>query len=166
MGRRAHFFFGEMDIESMVEPVVRTAGMELVELTFRREGGGKILRVTVDREETLDLDTISEISKKISRRLDAEGFDPGPYSLEVSSPGVERPLRRPEDFSKRIGEKVKVKTSEPVEGSHVHVGELVAADEAEVTVETEAGARRLPFADIAAARTVFEWGPQKRKGKQ
>ena len=149
----------------MVEPVVRTAGMELVEVTFRREGGGKILRVTVDRDQGLDLDTISEISKRISRRLDAEGFDPGPYSLEVSSPGLERPLRRPEDFAKRIGEKVKVKTSEPVEGSHVHVGPLVGADELAVTVATEAGERRLPLADIAAARTVFEWGAQMRKGR-
>ncbi|MGH2691330.1 MAG: ribosome maturation factor RimP [Actinomycetota bacterium] len=155
-----------MDLEEVVGSVVtRTSGMELVELTLRREGGGKILRVTVDREQGLDLDTISEISKRISRRLDAEGFDPGPYSLEVSSPGVERALRRPEDFAKRIGERVKVKTSEPVEGSHVHVGALTAADDLAVTVETEGGERRLRFADIAAARTVFEWGAQRRKGK-
>lgn len=150
----------------MVEPVVSTAGMELVELTFRREGGGRILRVTVDREQGLDLDTISQVSQRISRRLDAEGFDPGPYSLEVSSPGVERPLRRLEDFAKRIGEKVKVKTSEPVEGSHVHVGPLVAADDVAVTVETEGGPRRLPLSDIAAARTVFEWGPKQKRRKK
>jgi ribosome maturation factor RimP len=155
-----------MDLESMVEPVVKTAGMELVELTFRREGGGKILRVTVEREQGLDLDTISEISKRISRRLDAEGFDPGPYSLEVSSPGVERPLRRPEDFAKRIGQRVKVKTSEPVEGSKVHVGALVGADDLAATVATESGERRLPFADIASARTVFEWGPKQRRRKK
>ncbi len=150
----------------MVEPVVQTAGMELVELTFRREGGGRILRVTVDRDQGLDLDTISQVSKKISRRLDAEGFDPGPYSLEVSSPGVERPLRRRQDFEKRIGEKVKVKSSEPVDGSFVHVGPLVGADDVAVTVETEAGERRLPYSEITAARTVFEWGGQKRKGKK
>ena len=150
----------------MVEPVVQTAGMELVELTFRREGGGKILRVTVDRDESLDLDTISEISRKISRRLDAEGFDPGPYSLEVSTPGLERPLRRPEDFAKRVGEKVKVKTSEAVGGTHVHVGTLVEADDIGVTVATEAGEHRLPFGEIAAARTVFEWGPQQRRKKK
>jgi ribosome maturation factor RimP len=155
-----------MDLESMVEPVVETAGMELVELTFRREGGGKILRVTVDRDRGLDLDAISDISKRISRRLDTEGFDPGPYSLEVSSPGLERPLKRLEDFEKRIGQKVKVKTKEPVDGQHVHVGSLVEADGGAITVSTEAGERRLPFGEIAAARTVFEWGPKpRRKGK-
>lgn len=153
-----------MDLETTLRPVLENAGMELVELTFRREGGGKILRVTVDREQGLDLDTISQVSQRISRRLDAEGFDPGPYSLEVSSPGVERPLRSPEDFVKRIGEKVKVKTSEEVEGSSVHVGALVGADDLAVTVATEAGERRLPLSAIASARTVFEWGP-KEKGR-
>ena len=144
----------------MVEPVVETAGMELVELTFRREGGGKILRVTVDRDGGLDLDSISEISKRISRRLDTEGFDPGPYSLEVTSPGLERPLRRPEDFAKRVGERVKVKTTEAIDGQFVHVGPLVAAGDTAIKVATEAGERVLPFGGIASARTVFEWGPK------
>jgi ribosome maturation factor RimP len=155
-----------MDLESMVEPVVQTAGMELVDLTFRREGGGKILRVTIEREGGLDLEAISLVSKKISRRLDTEGFDPGPYSLEVTSPGLERPLRRPEDFAKRVGEKVKVKTTEPVDGSHVHLGELVGSDDLGVTVATETGERRIRFADIAGARTVFDWGPQRTGRKK
>lgn len=150
----------------MVEPVVETAGMELVDVSFRREGGGKILRVTIDRDGGVDLEAISLVSKRISRRLDAEGFDPGPYSLEVSSPGLERPLRRPEDFAKRIGQKVKVKTVTEVGGSHVHVGSLLEADEEAVTVATEAGERRLALEDIASARTVFEWGPEpRRRGK-
>jgi ribosome maturation factor RimP len=153
-----------MDLDTMVAPVVETAGMELVEVTFRREGGGKVLRVTVDREGGLDLDAISLLSQRISRRLDAEGFDPGGrYSLEVTSPGVERPLRRPEDFVKRVGEKVKVKTSEDVGGSFVHVGTLVAADDRAVTVSTEGGEHVIAHEDIASARTVFEWGPQQKK---
>ena len=148
----------------MLAPVVETAGIEMVDLTFRREGGGKILRVTVDREGGLDLDAISEVSKKISRRLDAEGFDPGGrYSLEVTSPGVERPLKKPQDFEKRIGQKVKMKTTEPVEGQHVHLGELIEADAETVTVATEAGPRRIAHGDIAAARTVFEWGPKPKR---
>lgn len=150
----------------MVAPVVESAGMELVELTFRREGGGKILRVTVEREDGLDLESISQLSQRISRRLDAEGFDPGRYSLEVTSPGVERPLRRPQDFAKRIGQKVKVKTHEPIDGTHVHVGAIAAADEDAVTITTEAGARRVPHAEIASARTVFEWGPQPKGARR
>ena len=154
---------GAMDLQSMVEPVVTATGMELVDVTFRREGGGKILRVTIDRDGGVDLEAISQVSKKISRRLDTEGFDPGPYSLEVTSPGLERPLRRLEDFAKRIGEKVRVKTIEPVDGSRVHVGALISADDAAVVVATEGGERRLPHDEIASARTVFEWGPDRRK---
>ncbi len=157
-----------MDLEGVVGSVVgESAGMELVDLTFRREGGGKILRVTVDREGGLNLDAIAVLSQRISRRLDAEGFDPGGrYSLEVTSPGVERPLKRPEDFTKRIGQKVKVKTNEPVDSSHVHVGALAAADDAVVIVETESGERRIAHDNIASARTVFEWGPKpKRRAK-
>ena len=155
---RPLFFSGAMDLEQVVTTVVERAGMELVDVTFRREGGGKILRVTVDRDGGVDLDAISEVSGRISRRLDVEGFDPGPYSLEVSSPGVERPLRRPADFARQVGRKVKVKTTEPVDGERVHTGTLVEAGAEGIAIATERGERRLAYADIASARTVFEWG--------
>lgn len=146
-----------MELEALVEPVVAAAGLDLVEVTFRREGGGKVLRVTIDRAGGVDLDTITEVSQRVSRRLDVEGFDPGPYSLEVSSPGLERPLRRPEDFSRRVGETVKVRTAEPVEGLLVFRGRLVAAGEDDVTIATESGERTVGYGQIASARTVFEW---------
>src|SRR5918999_4839366 len=119
----AHFFFGmERDIETMVAPVIEAAGLELVEVTFRREAGGKVLRITVDREEGPDLEAIADASERVSRRLDVEGFDPGPYRLEVSSPGLERPLRRPDDFAKRFGEAAKGRTADPVDGVSVFPG--------------------------------------------
>ena len=149
-----------MDLEPVVRPVVEATGLELVDLSFRREGGRRILRVTIDREGGVDLDTISETSQRISRRLDVEGFDPGPYNLEVSSPGLERPLRAAADFSRRVGEKVKVRTSVPVEGSRTHVGTLLAAGEKDVTIETDSGRRTVALEDISSARTVFDW----RKG--
>ncbi len=141
----------------MVEPVVEAAGMELVEVTFRREQGGKVLRVLVDRDGGVDLEAISTISQRLSRRLDIEGFDPGPYSLEVSSPGVERPLTRPHDFAKRVGTKVKVRTTEPIDGARTHTGTISSADEEQVTIATSSGDVRLRHDQIASARTVFEW---------
>jgi ribosome maturation factor RimP len=146
-----------MDLEQVVTPVVEAAGMELVDVTFRREHGGKILRVLIDKEGGVDLEAISTVSQRLSRRLDLEGFDPGPYSLEVSSPGLERPLRRPADFHKRIGEKVKVRTTRPLEEARTHVGPIAAADEESVTVRTDRGDRRIPFDLMESARTVFEW---------
>jgi ribosome maturation factor RimP len=147
-----------MDLEALVGPVVEAAGMELVEVSFGRQAGRRVLRVTVDRDGGVDLDAIAGVSERLSRRLDVEGFDPGTYTLEVSSPGVERRLRRPRDFARKVGEKVKVRTAEPVEGSRTHTGTLVEADEDGVTIATEAGRRRVPLEGISSARTVFEWG--------
>ena len=164
MGSRPLSFLGAMELEAVVRPVVEAAGLELVDVTFRREAGRRILRVTVDREEGVDLDTIAGTSERLSRRLDLEEFAPGPYTLEVSSPGVERPLRRPEEFVRRVGDKVKVRTSEPIEGARNHAGVLVAADDDGVTIATERGERTLRYGDISSARTVFEW--KERGGKK
>jgi len=153
------FFSGAMDLERAVAPVVEAAGLELVDVSFRREAGRRVLRVTVDREGGVDLDAIAGVSERISRRLDVEGFEPGPYALEVSSPGVERPLRRPGDFARRVGEKARVKTHAPIDGARTHTGTILGATEHEVTLATESGERRVPFDAIASARTVFEWGP-------
>ena len=150
------------ELETLVQPVVEAAGLELVEVQFHGGRGG-VLRVTVDREGGVDLDAIAEVSERISRRLDVEGFDPGPYTLEVSSPGVERPLRRPEEFARRIGEAVKVTTS----GGEDHRtlrGTIVEAGPEGVTVAAEDGVHTIRYDEIGAARTVFEW-PQRQEKK-
>lgn len=149
-------------LDTLVGPVVEAMGLEFVEATFRREGGRRVLRVTVDREGGVDLDTIAAASERVSRRLDVEDFGGGPYTLEVSSPGVERPLRRPDDFAKRVGEKVRVKTHRPVSDARTHMGTIVSADDQGVTVATDQGERTIAYRDVSSARTVLEWGP---KGK-
>src|SRR5205814_2308120 len=99
------------EVEAIVQHVgLRTCDLMLVDVTFRRETGRRVLRVIVDSPSGLDLDGIAELSERLSRRLDLEGFSPGPYSLEVSSPGIERPLRRPDEYSRQVGRTVKVKT--------------------------------------------------------
>ena len=150
-----------MDVEALVRPVVEASGLELVEVTFTRG----LLRVVVDRDGGVDLDTIAECSERVSRRLDLEDFGSGRYTLEVSSPGVERHLREPRDFIKRVGEKVKVKASVPEEGGLTVVGEIAAADEDAVTIRTDCAERRVAYPFIRSARTVFEWGPNPKPGK-
>ena len=150
-----------MDLEGLVRPAVEAVGLDLVEVSFHREQGRRVLRVFVDREGGVDLEAISQASERVSRRLDLEGFAPGPYTLEVSSPGVERPLRGPLDFSRRVGEKVKVKTARPVEGARSLTGTIVAAGTSDVRIATEAGERSVSYDDITSARTVFEWGGTK-----
>lgn len=152
-----------MDAEALVRPVVESAGLELWEVTFRKEQGRMVLRVTVDRDGGVDVDTIFETSERLSRRLDLEDFGRGRYRLEVSSPGLERPLRQPRHFQRSVGEQVKVKTVEPVEGSKTHAGALVSADAEAIVIATDGGELRVPYANVASARTVFEWGSDRSR---
>jgi ribosome maturation factor RimP len=152
-----------MDLEGLVRPVVESAGLELVEIGLHREQGRQVLRVTVDREGGLDLDAIAEISERISRRLDLEGFEPGPYSLEVSSPGVERPLRQPHEFARRIGQRVRVKTARPVEGSRTLHGTVVQAEPERLRLATDRGEFAVSYDDITSARVEVDWDAELRR---
>lgn len=154
-----------MEAEALVRPVIEGAGLELVDVGFRREAGRRILQVTVDRDGGVDLDTIATIADQVSRRLDLEGFAPGPYELQVSSPGIERPLRTPAQFGRSIGQQVKVKTAGPLDGARVHEGALVAADERTITVRVGGSERRIPLADVASARTVVDWDAELKRSK-
>lgn len=146
-----------MDAEALVRPVVQGAGLELVEVALHGRPGRRVLRVVVDRPGGVDVDTIAEASERISRRLDLEGFAGGLYDLEVSSPGLERPLKSPEQFMRFVGKQVKVKTAELVDGARVHTGVLVSADEEVVVVDVDGIHRRIAYPEMASARTVVDW---------
>jgi ribosome maturation factor RimP len=148
-----------VDAEALVRPVIEGEGLDLVDVTFGTEGGRRILRVTVDGEDGVDLDTISELSQKVSRRLDLEGFEPGPYALEVSTPGIERPLRRPQDFRRAVGERVRVKTEEGV-----LEGELRAAEDDAIRIAALEGERRVGLEEVATAKTVVDWDEELKGG--
>jgi ribosome maturation factor RimP len=153
-------------VERLVRPVVEAAGLELWDVSLGKEAGRMVLRAFVDREGGIDLDTISSISERISRRLDLEGFSPDrPYSLEVSSPGLERALREPRHFERSVGQTVKVKTAAPVGGRRTHEGALVSADSEAIVIASDGGELRVSYADIASARTVFDWGTPPNGGR-
>jgi ribosome maturation factor RimP len=156
---------GPRGVEELVRPVVEASGLELWEATYRKESGRMVLRVLVDREGGVDLDTISATSERLSRRLDLEGFsDDRPYELEVGSPGVERTLRERRHFERMLGDRVKVKTFAPIAGAKVHEGALVSADAEAITVASDGGELRVPYEDIASARTVFDWSGESTPG--
>jgi ribosome maturation factor RimP len=150
-----------VDAETLVRPVVEGAGLQLVDVTFGGEGGRRVLRVTVDREGGVDLDAIAQISEKVSRRLDLEGFAPGPYALEVTTPGLERPLKRPQDFRRALGERVRVRTAEGV-----IEGELRETGDDEIRIDTPAGERPVRLGDVAKARTVVDWDEELKRSRR
>ena len=143
-----------------VEPVVRGLGLELYDVEVAGSGRAKVVRTLVDRDGGVDLDTVGRAAERISPVLDGDRMArvlPGPYSLEVSSPGLERPLRRPDHFRRAVGSTVSVKTS----GRRVRGVLTSADDDAFVIVRDDTTEERIPYADAAQVRTVFEWGEKK-----
>jgi len=111
-------------VENFAEPVLDDMGLELVEVQFRQESGGWILRLFIDREGGVTVDDCASVSRQTSAYLEVEDCIDHAYSLEVSSPGLERPLKRKEDFIRFSGRKARVKLKDPVNGQRVFFGML------------------------------------------
>lgn len=148
------------EIRSLVAPLVEAAGLELYDV----EDTGGVLRVLVDRPGGIDLDAVAAATRIVSDALDEADALEGPTTLEVSSPGLERPLRTPAHFTRALGARINVKTVPGSEGERRFEGTLVEADDDSITVEGDGGVRALGYAEIERARTVFEWGGQPRPG--
>jgi ribosome maturation factor RimP len=146
-----------VDVEALVRPVVESAGLELFDVAYDSAGSRRILRVTVDRDGGLDLDTIATTSDKIARRLDLEDFGEVRYELEVSSPGIEHPLRTRAHYERALGSAVKVKTASAIDDARVHVGTLRAVDEDQIVLDVDGMSRSVPMVSITSARTVADW---------
>jgi ribosome maturation factor RimP len=149
-------------VRAAVSPLLADLGLEVYDV----EHTGGTLRITVDRESGVDLDTIALATRIVSRELDHADPIPGRYTLEVTSPGLERTLRTPAHFERAVGSVVNVRTLPEAEGERRARGELIASDEAGITVKQDDGVeRRLRYDEIERARTVFEWGPTPRPAK-
>ncbi len=147
-------------VEPLVTDVLEAAGLELYDL----ELAGGVLRVLVDRAGGADIDAIARAARALSRALDEQDPIDGRYTLEVSTPGLERPLRTAAHFRGALGAAVKVKTRPGVEGERRVDGTVTAADDSAVTVTDASGASRtVRYDEIERARTVFVWGPADRK---
>jgi ribosome maturation factor RimP len=149
-------------LRELIEPVVTGLDLDLFDLQY----GGGVLRVTVDRADGVDLDTVAKATRAVSRALDDADPIGGHYTLEVSSPGLERTLRTPAHFAWAVGRQVSVKTVAGTEGDRRVRGTIRAADDDGVVIAGEApdDERRLAYGDIEKARTVFEWGGEPKRG--
>ena len=153
----------EARVRSLAAPLLAPLGVDLEEVHW---GGGR-LRLTVDTAEGIDSGTLVQVTRTISAELDASDPIPSRYTLEVTSPGIERPLRRPEQYRKAVGSAVAVKVRPGDDGERRLEGRLVAADDESITLETGDGQRReIRLEVVDRARTVFDWGgaQQRRNG--
>jgi ribosome maturation factor RimP len=146
------------EVRDLAQAVARRRSLRLWDVEMGGQPGRHVVRVFVDADGGIDLDTVAEVSEELSRGLDLTDPIPGRYTLEVSSPGLERTLKSPEHFELSIGTKVIVKTKEPVVGnSHRIEGLLEEAGDESVTIDVGSEHVDVPYDEIKTARTVFEW---------
>ena len=145
------------DLTQLFEPVVESMGYELVGVEFNAGGGHGTLRVYIDREQGVSLDDCAAISHQLSGILDVEEPIQQAYDLEISSPGIDRPLFKLADFERFIGSIAKIKLAVGLEGRKNFKGRLQAvADARLITIEVDGEQFDLPYADIARANLVGE----------
>jgi ribosome maturation factor RimP len=154
-------------VRELVEPIASDLDLDLYDLEQR----GATLRVTIDTppgsETGVDLDKLALATRLISREMDHHDPMPGRYTLEVTSPGVERTLRTPAHFQREIGKTVQVRLADTTVDQRRFEGVLVAADDTAATLrldDADLTEHVIAYADIDRARTVFLWGPQPKPG--
>lgn len=147
------------EVRDLAEAVVRRRSLTLWDVEMTGRPGQALIRVFVDADGGVDLDTVAKVSEELSRGLDLRDPIAGRYTLEVSSPGLERNLRAPEHFEASLGMKVVVKTTKQlVEGTNRIDGILrEAAPDGAVIDPSDGPEIRVPYDVIKSARTVFEW---------
>ncbi len=164
VGQRPTFLFpgvtfrkmvAEARIATLVEPTLEAMGFRLVRV--RVTGGGRpVLQLMAERHDgSMNVDDCTEVSRAVSALLDVEDPIAGAYMLEVSSPGIDRPLVRPADFEKYAGFTAKLETRAPIEGRKRFKGQLGLFADGKVTIRTDHGEAEIPLDDIAEARLVL-----------
>ncbi|MER7456097.1 ribosome maturation factor RimP [Micromonospora sp. NPDC126480] len=150
-------------LREVIEPVVTDAGYDLEDLSVSRAGRRHVVRVIVDADGGINLDAVADVSRAVSAALDAAeeaGGDivAGEYQLEVSSPGVDRPLTLPRHWRRNAGRLVKVTVrGGPEGGDRQLTGRVVDADDERVVLETDAGRAEWSYADLGPGRVQVEF---------
>lgn len=151
------------ELKEKLLPLVKEENLELVDLEFFSGGPRAILRIYVDKPGGVTIDDCADLSRRVSDFLDMEDLIPYRYSLEISSPGLDRPLTNREDFIRRKGEKVRVFLKEPIEGKWELVGEIKNLQEETLYLSTkpegdepgETEEKALPFNKVMRAKIIF-----------
>ena len=143
--------------EALLQPIVEQFGFELVDVEYVKEGGTWYLRGYVDKPGGITINDCEAVSRQFSDRMDEEDFIPDSYVMEISSPGLDRPLKKPKDFERSIGKEVEIRTYRPVDHCKEFVGTLISYDDDTVTVETEGQNRVIERKDIALVRLYIEF---------
>ena len=148
----------EQKTEELITPFVEDKGFELVDVEYVKDGGNWYLRAYIDKPGGITVDDCEVISRSLSDKLDEEDFIEGAYILEVSSPGLGRPLKKEKDFVRNMGQEVELRTYRAIEKQKEFRGILDAYDKSSITLEVEEG-EKLVFdrSNVALVRLAFDF---------
>jgi ribosome maturation factor RimP len=149
-------------LQELIEPIVSGLGYELVGIEFLPQGGRGLLRIYLDAEQGIGIADCEKVSYQVSGMLDVEDPIAGEYTLEVSSPGVDRPLFKLDDFRRFVGAQVKLQLARSVAGRSRYTGILRGVAQQQVTVEIDGEVHGFAYEDIDRARLVGEMLPDAR----
>jgi ribosome maturation factor RimP len=138
----------------LLEPTIERLGYELTDLELKLGGRDGLVRIYIDKEDGIDVDDCEAVSHQVSAILDVEDPIPSNYTLEVSSPGLDRTLTKPAHFQRFMGEDVRVKLRFPMDGRRNFKGALRSADDENIEVEVDGESHSLPLSTIESARLV------------
>ena len=141
-------------VEALAEPLCDSEGLELVHVEYQRESVGRILRLYIDRAGGVTLDDCVNVSRQLNDLLDVYLDDIGPYNLEVTSPGPERPLSKLQDYVRFKGRKAKIKTWQPVNDQKNFTGIILGVTANQIQLSSNENTVTIPFGDISKARLV------------
>jgi ribosome maturation factor RimP len=144
----------KQEIIRLLEPTIERLGYELTDIELKLGGRSGLLRIYIDKDDGVDIDDCEVVSQQVSAILDVEDPIPGNYTLEVSSPGLDRTLTKPGHFRRFMGEDIKVKLRFPLDGRRNFRGALKSADDEVIEVEVDGESYRLPLSTIESARLV------------
>ena len=144
-------------VRDLVSPVADSLGYMLWDVEYVKEGADMLLRITIDKPEGVDIEDCEKMARAVDPIIDEADPIEVSYKMEVSSPGIERSLTRPEHFTACMGEKIEVKLYAPIDGKKQIVGILTAADEKTVTVTVDEDTVVLEKSAVAKVSTVFDW---------
>ena len=145
------------NLKELLEPILIEKNLELFDIEFKGLGRKGILRVYIDKEEGVTIDDCARISRELGALLDVHDVIPGSYNLEISSPGLTRPLRKPSDYLRFKGKKVKIKTVEDIGNKKVFKGKLLDFIDDTVSLETDGMNYLIPYSKIEKANLELDF---------
>lgn len=145
------------NVKELLNPLLAERDLELFDIEFRGQGKKGILRVFIDKQEGVTIEDCADISRELGTLLDIHDIIPDSYTLEVSSPGLTRPLRKPADFIRFKGRKVKIKTSSDIEKKKIFVGNILDFKDDLVAIETDGAQYLIPYGEIEKANLELDF---------